>query len=116
MEGLGTSKRSEKVINRNSRWMLHYQDACAGVIARYDGYLAKFLGDGVLAYFGYPRAHEDAAERAVHAGRGIVEAVGRLAPRSGHRLAVRVGIATGIVVVAANAAPKRGFGAFRERR
>jgi AAA ATPase domain/Adenylate and Guanylate cyclase catalytic domain len=51
------------------------------------------------------RAHEDAAERAVHAGRGIVEAVGRLGPRSGYRLAVRVGIATGIVVVAANAAP-----------
>jgi len=85
--------------------MRSYQDACAGVIARYDGYLAKFLGDGVLAYFGYPHAHEDAAERAVHAGRGIVEAVGRLTPRSGHRLAVRVGIATGIVVIAANAAP-----------
>jgi class 3 adenylate cyclase len=43
--------------------MRAYQDACASVIARYDGYLAKFLGDGVLAYFGYPRAHEDAAER-----------------------------------------------------
>jgi class 3 adenylate cyclase len=85
--------------------MRSYQDVCAGVITRYDGYLAKFLGDGVLAYFGYPHAHEDSAERAVHAGRGIVEAVGRLTPRSGHRLAVRVGIATGIVVIAANVAP-----------
>jgi class 3 adenylate cyclase/predicted ATPase len=82
-----------------------YQDTCAGIIARYDGYLAKFLGDGVLAYFGYPHAHEDAAERAVRAARGIVEAIGRLAPRSGHRLSVRIGAATGMVVVSAVTAP-----------
>ena len=85
--------------------MRAYQDACAGFIARYDGYLAKFLGDGVLAYFGYPHAHKDAAERAVRAARGIIEAIGRLAPRSGHRLSVRIGIATGMVVVGAVAAP-----------
>src|SRR5262249_33435697 len=85
--------------------MRTYQDTCAGIIARYDGYLAKFLGDGVLAYFGYPHAHEDAAERAVRAARGIVEAVGRLAPRSGHRLSVRIGIATGMVVVSTVTAP-----------
>ena len=66
--------------------MRAYQDACAGSIARYDGYLAKYLGDGVLAYFGYPHAHEDAAERAVRAARDIVHAIGRLAPVSGHRL------------------------------
>jgi class 3 adenylate cyclase len=74
--------------------MRAYQDACAGSIARYDGYLAKYLGDGVLAYFGYPHAHEDAAERAVRAGRDIVQAIDRLVPVSGHRLSVRVGIAT----------------------
>jgi class 3 adenylate cyclase/tetratricopeptide (TPR) repeat protein len=85
--------------------MRAYQDACAGSIARYDGYLAKYLGDGVLAYFGYPHAHEDAAERAVRAARDIVQAIGRLAPVSGHRLSVRVGIATGMVVVGAVAAP-----------
>jgi len=85
--------------------MRAYQDACAGSIARYDGYLAKYLGDGVLAYFGYPHAHEDAAERAVRAARDIVHAIGRLAPVSGHRLSVRVGIATGMVVVGAVAAP-----------
>ena len=85
--------------------MRAYQDACAGSIARYDGYLAKYLGDGVLAYFGYPHAHEDAAERAVRAARDIVLAIGRLAPVSGHRLSVRVGIATGMVVVGAVAAP-----------
>ncbi len=85
--------------------MRAYQDACAGLIARYDGYLAKFLGDGVLAYFGYPHAHEDAAERAVRAACGTVDAVGRLPPRGGHRLAVRIGIATGVVVVGQVAGP-----------
>src|SRR5215469_4527971 len=52
-----------------------YQDACSGVVARYDGFVAKFMGDGVLAYFGYPRAHEDDAERAVRAGLEIAAAV-----------------------------------------
>src|SRR5215218_680274 len=63
--------------------MRAYQDACAGSISRYDGYVAKYLGDGVLAYFGYPHAHEDAAERAVRAARDIVLAIGRRAPVSG---------------------------------
>jgi class 3 adenylate cyclase len=86
--------------------MRAYQDICAGMIARYGGYLAKFLGDGVLAYFGYPHVHEDAAERAVHAARGIVDAIGRHAGQgSHHHLAVRIGIATGVVVVGQVAAP-----------
>jgi class 3 adenylate cyclase/predicted ATPase len=72
-----------------------YQEACAGVIARYDGYVAKFMGDGVYAYFGYPRAHEDDAERAINAGLGIVDAVGAL----GRDLHVRIGVATGTVAV-----------------
>ncbi len=76
-----------------------YQDACAGAIARFDGYLAKFMGDGVLAYFGYPQAHEDSAERAVRAGLAIVDAV-RAIERPDHApLETRVGIATGLVVV-----------------
>jgi class 3 adenylate cyclase/predicted ATPase len=75
-----------------------YQDACAGAIARFDGIVAKFMGDGVLAYFGFPRAHEDEAERAVQAGLAIVAAVSRL--QTHHvALAVRVGIDTGLVVV-----------------
>jgi class 3 adenylate cyclase len=49
-----------------------YQDACSGVVARYDGFVAKFMGDGILAYFGFPHAHEDDAERAVRAGLEIV--------------------------------------------
>jgi class 3 adenylate cyclase len=80
-----------------------YQAASAAVIQRFDGYIAQYLGDGLLVYFGYPQAHEDDAQRAVHAGLGIVEAMGalnaRLESRQGVRLAVRLGIHTGLVVV-----------------
>jgi predicted ATPase/class 3 adenylate cyclase len=80
-----------------------YQEACAKVIQRYEGHIAQYLGDGLLVYFGYPRAHEDDAQRAVRAGLGMVEAVGqlntRLAQELGVQLAVRVGIHTGLVVV-----------------
>jgi class 3 adenylate cyclase/predicted ATPase len=75
-----------------------YQDACAGVIARFEGFVAKFMGDGVLAYFGYPRAHEDEAERATRAGLALVKTIGGL-KANGEALAARVGIATGLVVV-----------------
>ena len=68
-------------------------------MARYDGFLAKFMGDGVLAYFGFPRAHEDDAERAVRAGLDLVHAVASLETRAGETLKARVGVATGIVVV-----------------
>jgi hypothetical protein len=69
------------------------------MIARYDGFVAKFMGDGVLAYFGYPRAHEDDAERAVRAGLEIAAAVAKLETRAKDKLTVRIGIATGLVVV-----------------
>jgi class 3 adenylate cyclase/predicted ATPase len=76
-----------------------YQNTVSGLVARYDGFVAKFMGDGVLAYFGYPRAHEDDAERAVRAGLEIAAAVSGLETRGTERLAVRIGIATGLVVV-----------------
>ena len=76
-----------------------YQSACANVIARHDGFVAKFMGDGLLAYFGYPRAHEDEAERAVRAGLDIVASVGDLQTPAREALQVRIGIATGLVVV-----------------
>jgi class 3 adenylate cyclase/predicted ATPase len=76
-----------------------YQDVVAGAIGRFEGHLAKFMGDGVLAYFGWPIAHEDEAERAVRAGRAAVEAVARLRAPDDAPLAARVGIATGLVVV-----------------
>src|SRR5213592_4185317 len=76
-----------------------YRAACARVMATYDGSLARFVGDGILAYFGYPRAHEDDAERAVRAGLTVVDVVSRLMLPTKVRLEVRVGIATGLVLV-----------------
>src|SRR5467141_3182616 len=75
-----------------------YHRAVADVVRGFDGFVAKYMGDGVLVYFGYPRAHEDDAERAVRAGMGIVDAIGRLGVKS-VKLQARVGIATGLVVV-----------------
>lgn len=74
-----------------------YQDAATAAIEKYDGYVARYMGDGVLAYFGYPRAHEEDAERAVRSGLDLVDRVSGLATRT--RLSTRVGIATGSVVV-----------------
>ena len=74
-----------------------YQDAAKAAIERFDGFVARYMGDGVLAYFGYPQAHEDDAERAVRAGLDLTNAVPSLATPV--KLSVRVGIATGPVVV-----------------
>src|ERR1700739_2701873 len=76
-----------------------YQDAVAGAIGRYGGFVAKFMGDGVLAYFGFPRAFEDAAERAVRAAINILAQVARIELPGGTRVQARIGIATGLVVV-----------------
>jgi predicted ATPase/class 3 adenylate cyclase len=80
-----------------------YQHSVAGVVERFDGSVAQYLGDGVLVYFGYPVAHEDDAERAVRAALAIVEAIAARRPEFeehyGRGLAVRIGIHTGPVVV-----------------
>src|SRR5438093_3891938 len=76
-----------------------YHAACARITRTYDGFLAEFRGDGILAYFGYPLAHEDDAERTVRAGLDIIAAVARLETRAAEPLAVRIGIATGVVVI-----------------
>src|SRR5260370_11810290 len=76
-----------------------FQDTCAAVIKHFGGYIGRFMGDGLLVYFGYPQAHEDEAERAVRGGLDIVAKGGRLPLPSGEPLQVRVGIATGLVVV-----------------
>ncbi len=80
-----------------------YQEVAAQVVQRYDGYIAQYLGDGLLIYFGFPAAHEDDATRAVHTGLEIPEAMktlnGRLDSAYGVQLAVRIGIHTGPVVV-----------------
>jgi class 3 adenylate cyclase/predicted ATPase len=76
-----------------------YQACVAAVVERFEGHVAKYLGDGVLVYFGYPRAHEDDAERAVRAGLELIHAVAKLQVRPDVELAARVGIATGTAVV-----------------
>src|SRR5215469_8352996 len=80
-----------------------FQSRCSAAIRHYDGFVAKYMGDGILVYFGYPRAHEDEAERSVRAGLDIVDAMAELnaAVRRppGVELAVRIGIATGPVIV-----------------
>lgn len=76
-----------------------YQNAVTQQVARFEGHVAKFMGDGVLVYFGWPRGHEDDAERAVRAGSAIVDAVTKLATPAKAALKARIGIATGIVVV-----------------
>jgi len=76
-----------------------YHRCCAELVESNGGFVARYMGDGILAYFGYPRAHEHDAERAVRAGLAVVEAVPKLATAAGSPLEVRVGIATGLVVV-----------------
>lgn len=82
---------------------LAYQELCAEAIANAEGYIARYLGDGVLIYFGYPRAHEDDARRAVSSGLRILESLQELNPKImkkwGERLSVRIGIHTGLVVI-----------------
>jgi len=76
-----------------------YQHEVARCVARYDGFVAKFMGDGVLVYFGYPQAHEDDAERAVRAGLDIVAAMPSLRTIERLQISCRIGIASGVVVV-----------------
>ena len=97
---VGSTALSARLDPEDMREVIRaYQDACSGAVARYDGFVAKFMGDGVLAYFGYPRAHEDDAERAVASRPGHRGAVAKLETRAKEALKVRIGIATGIVVV-----------------
>ena len=84
-----------------------YHRTVAEVVAGFDGFVAKYMGDGVLVYFGYPRAHEDDADRAVRAGLGVIDAVARLNFRSVKLLQARVGIATGLVVIGEGSAQEQ---------
>jgi class 3 adenylate cyclase/tetratricopeptide (TPR) repeat protein len=79
--------------------LIRYHDTVAGTIVRYDGYVANYLGDGIIAYFGWPRATEDQTEQALRAGLSAVVNVSQIPAPDGKRLATRVGIATGQVVV-----------------
>jgi class 3 adenylate cyclase/tetratricopeptide (TPR) repeat protein len=97
---VGSTALSSRLDPEDLRGIINtYHRCCAEMVERNGGFVAKYMGDGVLAYFGYPRAHEYDAERAVQAGLGLVEAVPKLATAAGSPLQVRVGIATGLVVV-----------------
>ena len=93
-----------------------FQDTCAGVITRGSGYVARYQGDGVLAYFGYPRAREDDAQSAARAALDIVANIGQLRTPDGEPLNVRVGIATGLVVVVGEPSATGRAGAVDRRR
>src|SRR5499427_48111 len=96
---VGSTELSARLDPEDLREVISgYHRAVAEIVAGFDGYVAKYMGDGVLVYFGYPRAHEDDAERAVRAGLGVVDAVARLDVKSVKPQA-RIGIATGLVVV-----------------
>ncbi len=80
---VGSTALSARLDPEDMREVIRaYQDACSGAVVRYDGFVAKFMGDGVLAYFGFPRAHEEDAERAVRAGLDIAAAVAKLETRA----------------------------------
>jgi len=101
---VGSTSLSEQLDPEDLRDVVRsYQETCAGVIGRYDGYIAQYLGDGVLVYFGYPHAHEDDARRAVRGALEILEKIGELAARLrgqiGHDIQVRIGIDSGLVVI-----------------
>jgi class 3 adenylate cyclase/tetratricopeptide (TPR) repeat protein len=97
---VGSTALSERLDPEDMRAVINaYQRSCAAVVERYDGHVAKYMGDGVLAYFGYPQAHEEDPERAVRAALDLVQRVRDLTARPEFVLQVRVGIATGLVVV-----------------
>ena len=99
---VGSTALSTRLDPEDMRELLRaYQDHCSGVIGRYGGYVAKFMGDGVLAYFGYPQAHEDDAERAIYSGLGIITEITNIDADRDETpgLAVRVGVSTGTVVI-----------------
>jgi class 3 adenylate cyclase len=95
---VGSTALSTKLDPEDLRSVIGGYHMCvADTVARFDGFVAKYMGDGVLVYFGYPQAHEDDAERAVRAGLALIESVGKLRVRA--PLQVRIGVATGLVVV-----------------
>jgi class 3 adenylate cyclase len=97
---VGSTQLSAQLDPEDYRTVVQqYHQTCAQVIQQHDGYLAQYLGDGLLVYFGYPSAHEDNAARAVRTGLGIIEGLQPLTPGGLQPLQVRIGIHTGLVVV-----------------
>jgi predicted ATPase/class 3 adenylate cyclase len=101
---VGSTRWSTRLDPEDMREVIRaYQAVCTREIREYDGYTARYVGDGILAYFGYPVSHENDPERCVRAALGIIDAMGELnewvLPMHHARVEVRIGIATGVVVV-----------------
>jgi class 3 adenylate cyclase/predicted ATPase len=102
---VASTELSQQLDPEDYRAVVHaYQAAAAAALQPYDGYIAQYLGDGLLVYFGWPQAHEDAAHRAVHASLALLDALDplhetHLVPRYGVRVAVRIGLHTGLAVI-----------------
>jgi class 3 adenylate cyclase/tetratricopeptide (TPR) repeat protein len=97
---VGSTELSTRLDPEDLRAIIRaYHQCCTELVDRNGGFVAKYMGDGVLAYFGYPVAHEDDAERAIRAGLALVQAVPKIATDVGSPLQLRIGIATGLVVV-----------------
>jgi class 3 adenylate cyclase/tetratricopeptide (TPR) repeat protein/ABC-type transport system involved in cytochrome c biogenesis ATPase subunit len=97
---VGSTEMASRFDAEDMREIINtYQNTVAGIIGRFEGFVAKFMGDGVLCYFGWPRANEDDAERAVRAGLSIIDTVKMTTAADGAPLATRIGIATGVVIV-----------------
>src|SRR5215831_18595477 len=99
---IGSTTLSEQLDPEDLRDIIAaYRETCARVVERYEGYVARYVGDGILVYFGYPKAHEDDAERAVRAGLEIAQTISTQSKECAGRnaVAVRIGMATGLVVV-----------------
>src|SRR6266699_2508559 len=97
---VGSTALSARLDPEDMRTVMDaYHAACARIVRAYDGFVGDFRGDGILACYGYPRAHEDDAERTVRAALEIIAAVARLKTHAAEPLAVRIGIATGLVVI-----------------
>src|SRR5262249_34433434 len=97
---VGSTALAERLDAEDLRDVIaSYHRCVASAVDHFQGFVAKYMGDGVLVYFGYPQAHEDDAERALRAGLALVESIGRLDTVAGAKLEVPIGIATGLVVV-----------------
>jgi class 3 adenylate cyclase len=97
---VGSTALATRLDPEQLRGIMHgYLDACSKTVDRFGGFVAKYTGDGLMAYFGYPEAREDSAENAVRASLQMIEEVRNLEQRPGIRLQTRVGIATGLTVV-----------------
>src|ERR1700728_3738237 len=97
---VGSTELSTRLDPEELRDMVRaYQQVCTEAIGRFEGFVAQYLGDGILAYFGYPATHEGEAERAVRAGLAVLSSVNQISARAGAKMQIRIGVATGPAVI-----------------